>query len=148
MLLPRTLVTVTLTAALCLPVGAALGKAKVAQAEVRSPAQLCTQVAGHGKARVTPLAAGAKAWIGRLEMNAGAKVPEHRDATEEYIHVLSGRGTIWIEEQAHAVEPGSTVYMPAKAKVRFENGKTTMTAIQVFAGPAPAAKYESWNGCK
>jgi quercetin dioxygenase-like cupin family protein len=143
----RVFTAVVLTAAISLPLGAALAKGKGRAYEVRSPASLCTLVASHGKARVTPLAEGNNAWIGRLEIAPGAAVPEHRDPTEEYIHVVSGSGTMWINDTQHEVGPGSTVFMPANAKVRFANGKASMTAVQVFAGPGPAAKYSSWKGC-
>lgn len=98
-----------------------------------------------GTARVGLLARGDAAFVGVLQMEPGASVPEHRDATEEYIHVLAGGGRMWIEDVEYAVEPGATVFMPAGAKVRFENGDVRTTAIQVFAGPAPADKYESWT---
>ncbi len=100
---------------------------------------------GGGKATIAMLARGNNAFLGKLEMAAGGKVPEHRDATEEYIHVLAGSGTIYIEDQPSTVRPGSTVYMPANAKVRFENGAERLVAVQVFAGPAPASKYDKWQ---
>lgn len=108
---------------------------------------LCTQTASHGKAWVTELVRGENAFIARLGMAPGAKVPAHRDATEEYIHVLTGSGKITIDGKASSVGPGATIYMPAKAEVSFENGPETMTVLQVFAGPAPAKKYETWAGC-
>ena len=77
---------------------------------------------------------------------ANSEVPEHRDATEEYIYVLSGHGSITIDSKTSALGPGSAVYMPANAKVSFANGSETMTAVQVFAGPSPAQKYDSWAG--
>lgn len=117
------------------------------KAEVRAPQKLCTQTAPSGKARVTPLAQGKNAFVARLELNANAKVPEHRDSTEEYIHVLAGGGTMMIDDVAHPVVPGATIYMPANAKVSFTAGPTALSAIQVFAGPAPAAKYAKWTGC-
>jgi len=98
-----------------------------------------------GKASIEILARGKNAFLGRLEMAANGKVPEHRDATEEYIHVLEGTGTLYMEDEPHALSPGSTVYMPSGAKVRFENGPKPLVALQVFAGPEPSAKYESWK---
>lgn len=103
------------------------------------------QIAPSGKARVQHLARGDKAYLGRLEMEAGAAVPEHRDATEEYIHVLEGTGTLMIDDQSYELRPGSTVYMPANAKVSYQNGDAKMVGLQVFAGPEPAAKYEAWQ---
>jgi quercetin dioxygenase-like cupin family protein len=117
------------------------------KAEVRTSADLCTKIAGSGKARMTELARGGNVFMARLEMDPGAKVPEHRDATEEYIHILQGKGTIYIDGKAHQVAPGTTVFMPANAKVSFENGPESLVGIQVFSGPGPASKYDGWEGC-
>ena len=64
---------------------------------------------------------------------------------EEYIHVLEGSGTMVIEGREHAVEAGTTIYMPADALVEFRNGPARLVALQVFAGPAPASKYDAWT---
>jgi quercetin dioxygenase-like cupin family protein len=114
---------------------------------VTRSSSLCTQENAPKNGRVTRLAQGKNAFLARLEMDPFAKVPEHRDATEEYIHVLSGHGTMWIDDEQTVVGPGDTVFMPANAKVRFENGPSSMSAIQVFAGPGPAEKYTAWSGC-
>jgi len=114
---------------------------------VTSTEQLCTRVSPNGKARATPLILGQNAYVGRLELDAGAKVPVHRDPTEEFIHVLAGSGSMVIDGVTYPVRPGDTVYMPANAEVSFENGPTSTVALQVFAGPAPALKYDSWTGC-
>ncbi len=98
-----------------------------------------------GKASIEILARGRNAFLGRLEMAGDGKVPEHRDPTEEYIHVLQGTGTLYMDDEPHNLSPGSTVYMPAGAKVRFENGPKPLVALQVFAGPGPSAKYEKWK---
>lgn len=104
------------------------------------------QVAPHGKARITHLAQGTNAYLGRLVLAPHAKVPEHADTDEEYIHVLEGTGVITIDGEAHPVGPGATVYMAAGAKVSYQNGPTQMVAIQVFAGPRSADKYQNWKG--
>ena len=91
------------------------------------------------------LARGENAFLGKLEMAAGGEVPEHRDPTEEYIHILAGGGVFKIDGQTHQVGPGSTIYMPAGALVSFKNGDVPLVAIQVFAGPGPAAKYDAWT---
>ncbi|HAN30560.1 MAG TPA: hypothetical protein DCQ06_03090 [Myxococcales bacterium] len=100
---------------------------------------------GGGKASVRALAHGQQAWIGKLSMAANGKVPLHRDPTEEYIHVLAGTGAITIDGVTTQIGPGDTVYMPANAEVTYTNGAQTLEAIQVFAGPAPAAKYTKWT---
>lgn len=100
--------------------------------------------APNGKGRVEILARGHNAFVARLSLDAGAAVPEHRDATEEYIHVVSGAGTMTVDGTDYAIGSGDTVFMPANALVRYQNGGTPMVALQVFAGPEPAAKYGGW----
>jgi quercetin dioxygenase-like cupin family protein len=98
-----------------------------------------------GKAFITLLARGQNAFVGKLEMQPGAAVPEHQDPTEEYIHVLSGRGTMIMNGKTYEIAPGTTIFMPAFATVSYQNGDEPLVAIQVFAGPSPADKYESWK---
>ena len=97
-----------------------------------------------GKATLTHLAKGKNAFLGKLRMNAQASVPLHRDATEEYIHILEGSGTMSIDGRDYKVGAGTTVYMPANAEVKFQNGPEELIALQVFAGPEPSAKYDNW----
>lgn len=114
-------------------------------AEVRALADAERRASPPGTATIVLLARGNNAFVARLEMEPGAAVPEHQDADEEYIHVLEGEGTIWIDGAELAVAPGSTIFMPADSTVRFQNGGTRMVALQVFAGPASAAKYDRWR---
>lgn len=115
-------------------------------AVVRSLAEAERRTKGAGE--IYLLARGEQAFLGKLEMAPGGEVPEHRDATEEYIHILEGGGTFTIDDQTHAVGPGTTIYMPANAKVSFKNGDARLVAIQVFADPDPAAKYDAWQPVK
>lgn len=98
-----------------------------------------------GQASITHLAHGQNAYLGMLEMNPDAAVPSHRDPTEEFIHVLDGGGTMIIDGQTFEITAGTTIYMPANAEVSFHNGPAPMRAIQVFAGPEPAGKYDAWT---
>ena len=84
-----------------------------------------------------------KAFIGHLKVPAKGKVPLHQDPTEEYLYVLKGEGRLWINDQSFQVKAQDTIYMEAEAKVRFENGSQTFEALQVFAGPESAKKYQS-----
>jgi quercetin dioxygenase-like cupin family protein len=102
-------------------------------------------IAPNGKGSITHLARGRNAYLGLLRMDPGGAVPSHRDPTEEYIHVLEGGGTMIIDGQSYDVTTGTTIYMPADAEVSFTNGDQALVAIQVFAGPEPAAKYETWE---
>lgn len=114
--------------------------------EVRPIAKAQVQKAPNGKAEITHLAQGKNAYVGRLFLAPDATVPEHADATEEYLYVLEGAGTVTIDGVASAVGPGTTIYMAAGAKVSYVNGPKSLIAIQIFAGPAPADKYQSWSG--
>lgn len=101
--------------------------------------------APNGKGEVFIYARGENAFLARLELDAGGAVPEHRDATEEYLYILEGSGDLVIDGKAYAISPGSAVYMPANALVSFQNGDARLVAVQVFAGPEPAAKYDAWT---
>jgi len=98
-----------------------------------------------GKADVFFLAQGSNAFIARLELAENEAVPEHRDSTEEYLYILEGGGELMIEDRSYSIGPGSTIYMPANAKVSYQNGDARLVALQVFAGPEPAAKYDAWG---
>lgn len=103
------------------------------------------RVAPSGSAQVALLARGEQAFVGLLQMDGGGAVPTHRDATEEFIYVLDGGGTITIDGTEHTLQPGSIVYMPAHAEVSYANGPEPLVAVQVFADPDPADKYDAWS---
>ncbi|MEE2750760.1 MAG: cupin domain-containing protein [Myxococcota bacterium] len=103
------------------------------------------RIAPSGLATLEPLALGENAFLAFLQMGAGATVPEHQDATEEYIVILEGGGTLTLDGTPHALVPGSVVYMRPNAKVAYTNGPNPTRAIQVFAGPEPAQKYQAWT---
>ena len=84
------------------------------------------------------------AFFGVLELAPGAKVPVHRDATEEYIYILSGTGQMTIDGVTRTVGPGAGVFMPANAEVSFVAGEERVRAVQFFAGQGPEAKYDGW----
>jgi quercetin dioxygenase-like cupin family protein len=97
-----------------------------------------------GKASIKILAEGKNAFIGQLSLAPGAKVPLHRDPTEEYLYIVAGGGLLSIDGQTTKITAGMTVYMPANALVTFQNGDKMLIALQVFAGPESAKKYEKW----
>jgi quercetin dioxygenase-like cupin family protein len=116
-----------------------------APAEVRSAEAAPRKTSPNGKSTIQLLAQGTNAFVGKLEMAAGAAVPEHQDPTEEYIHVLSGHGTLTMDGKPYEIGPGTTILMPAHSTVSYQNGDEPLVAIQVFAGPGPAAKYDGWH---
>jgi quercetin dioxygenase-like cupin family protein len=113
--------------------------------EVRAAEAAARRTSPSGKSLITLLARGQNAFIGKLEMLPGAAVPQHQDPTEEYIHVLSGHGTMTMNGKSYDIGPGTTIFMPAFATVSYQNGDEPLVAIQVFAGPSPADKYETWK---
>jgi len=143
-----TTVAFVLGAALAVASTSRSGEASAASTDpggtVISTATATQRVAPSGSARVHELARGANAFVGKLELDGGAAVPEHADLTEEYIVVLQGSGTLMLDGVAHPLAPGSAVFMPAGATVSYANGPETMVAIQVFAGPESADKYGAW----
>ena len=120
-------------------------KNKEMNATVIASGQYQTRQVGGGKAKVEVLAEGKNAFLGRLTLAGGVGVPEHRDPTEEYLYILKGEGQVTIEDKKYQVKAGSTIYMPANAKVSFKNSKMSLEAIQVFTGPQSAKKYLKWE---
>jgi quercetin dioxygenase-like cupin family protein len=98
-----------------------------------------------GKATATLLARGVEGYIGTLTIEPGAGVPQHRDPTEEYLYFLSGGGTMTIDGTSHEVAAGMAVFIPANAEVSFQNGDAQTKVVQMFGGPGPASKYDSWE---
>lgn len=106
------------------------------------------RVAPSKQATVRKLALGRRAFVGMMTMQAGATVPDHVDQDEEFIHVLEGEGQLTIDGKVTPIGPGTTVFMPAGARVSYVNGGKALKALQVFAGPASAAKYDRWTSVK
>ena len=104
-----------------------------------------TLYAPSGKAQIVVYSHTDSAFIGRLTLAPSAQVPEHQDATEEVVVVLKGRGVITVDGESTSIGPGDVVTMPPGATVSFVNGLEPMEVLQVFAGPAPAVKYQAWS---
>ena len=118
---------------------------KLSKGKVVHLGQYEVRQVGQGKAQIEILAQGQEAFLGRLTVAGGGAVPEHRDPTEEYLLIISGSGVLNLDGETHALKAGSVVYMPAQAKVSFKNGPDPLVAIQVFAGPQSAKKYDAWE---
>ena len=100
---------------------------------------------GGGKALIEIYKEGKNAFIGKLTVAANGQVPKHRDPTEEYLLIESGQGEITIDGKTMNVKAGDFIYMPAHAEVSFKNGNQTLIALQIFAGPKSARKYDKWQ---
>jgi len=111
---------------------------------VTRSAEVPTRTAPSGTASVRPLARGQAAFLGELTLAPGAKVPAHRDPTEEIVYVQRGGGTMTMDGETFELAAGDSVVMPAGAEVSFVNGDAESVVVQVFAGPGPADKYDAW----
>ena len=139
--LPTALIPVAFVAGLTV-------SAKAPTGAVVSTADAPTRVAPSGKASVTlftPHDTEGNAFFALLHLDGGAKVPLHKDESEELIYILEGGGEIWIDGAAHTVGPGHAVIMPPNAEVRFEGGAAPTKVLQVFAPATSAAKYAGWT---
>ncbi|MEM0911373.1 MAG: cupin domain-containing protein [Pseudomonadota bacterium] len=87
----------------------------------------------------------ANIFMAKLTIPAGGKVPEHRDSTAEYLHFLSGSGTMTLEGTKHEINPGDTVFMEKNALVSFQAGDEEVVVLQVFAPAGPESKYSTWS---
>ena len=69
-----------------------------------------SRIAPSGKATIYRVAGqqnGAKnAFFGVLEIQPGARVPVHRDATEEYLYIVQGGGKITIDGNTSEIKAG------------------------------------------
>lgn len=123
----------------------ALSSALASPPGVTQAAEVVTKAAPPGTATVRLLAHGEAAFLGELTLAPDAKVPVHRDPTEEIIYVVRGGGTMTMNGESFPLVAGDSVVMPANAEVSFANGSEESVFIQVFAGPGPASKYEAWK---
>lgn len=118
---------------------------KASRAQVVQKSDANAVHVGKGKAHAWQLVKGQQAYMGVLSLAAGGAVPEHRDQTEEFLYVVEGNGIITIDGINHSIAPGTAVYMPAGAKVKYKNGDQKLVVVQVFAKPGPEAKYKKWT---
>lgn len=113
--------------------------------EVISTEDAVKKQVGGGKAVIQIFKEGKEAFVGRLTVAANGKVPLHKDPTEEYLLIEKGNGTISINGIKSKVKAGDFIYMPALAEVSFQNGAQQLVALQIFAGPQSARKYDRWE---
>ncbi len=112
---------------------------------VVNASQAPVRVAGHGKAWISKLAASPEAFVGIIKMAPKAAIPEHQDTAGEYVYILSGGGELTMGGKTFTIGPQSFIFMPAGVTVSYQNGEAELVALQVFAPPGPAAKYDRWT---
>ncbi len=62
-------------------------------------------------------------------------IPHSLKTTEVY-YILSGRGEMHINEEAHPVEPGDAIYIPPNARQYIENSGTEPLIFICIVDPA------------
>jgi quercetin dioxygenase-like cupin family protein len=68
------------------------------------------------------------------EIEPGGHLGWHTDATEETQYIISGTGTLYMEDGQHAVGPGSVFALPANIRHDLANtGTETLRAVAFFA---------------
>jgi mannose-6-phosphate isomerase-like protein (cupin superfamily) len=60
----------------------------------------------------------------------------HALTTSEVYYILSGRGEMFIEQEAQAVEPGDAIYIPPNAKQYIHNSGTEPLVFICIVDPA------------
>ena len=72
--------------------------------------------------------------VARIEMTAGASMAYHsHEKRSETWTVVTGHGTVVLDDQKHAIYPGSTVTIPAGTKHRIM-ARTDMGLIETQMG--------------
>jgi quercetin dioxygenase-like cupin family protein len=76
--------------------------------------------------------------VNRLELPAGAEGPEHdhaADGEEEVYAVLEGSGTLRVDGEEVALEPGVFVFCSPEARRQMVAGESGLTWIGIGATP-------------
>ncbi len=71
-------------------------------------------------------------------MNAGVKGSPHKHDVEHCWYILSGRGTMFIQDRSFEIAPEMAVFAPANVLHRIEVGSDEdLTYVVVYAPPGP-----------
>lgn len=112
---------------------------------VRAAEEATRRNAPNDQVSITWLARLDNAYLGRIALAPGAEVPLHdHPNSEEFLHILEGGGILEIESREYELTPGSTAAIPAGAEHSFVNGDETTVALQVYAYPEAADRFEDW----
>lgn len=79
-----------------------------------------------------------------IEVQPGGHTPKHTHPFEHENFVVEGRGRVLIEDEWHAVEPGSVVFVPADVLHTYEN--TGETPFRFLCG-IPTSKHVYQGAC-
>lgn len=71
--------------------------------------------------------------MGVYVLEAGAEDRQEPHSEDEVYYIVSGRGSIRIEDRDQTVGPGSLIFVPASAVHRFHGISEELTALVFFA---------------
>lgn len=71
--------------------------------------------------------------LGVYALKKGAVDTQSPHKQDEIYYVVAGRATLTVDGKAHAVEPGSVLYVAAHAKHRFHDITDDLTTLVFFA---------------
>jgi len=65
---------------------------------------------------------GWEGWVMRLfTLSKGGNTPRHSHEWPHINYIVSGKGTLYLDGEEHAVEPGSVAYIPGGSEHQFRN---------------------------
>jgi quercetin dioxygenase-like cupin family protein len=67
-------------------------------------------------------------------LEAGSKMPEHRHAQEQIVHILSGRMKLIVEGKAHEMAAGDSFYLAGNVSHGVETMEETRV-LDTFSPP-------------
>jgi mannose-6-phosphate isomerase-like protein (cupin superfamily) len=71
-------------------------------------------------------------------MKAGVEGSEHKHEEEHCFYILSGRGTMYIDDKPFEVGPEMAVYAPPNVMHKFDAGPDEdLTYVVIYAPPGP-----------
>lgn len=68
------------------------------------------------------------------QLAAGSKMPEHRHAQEQIVHILSGRMKLIVEGKPHELKAGDSFYLASNVPHRVETLEETRV-LDTFSPP-------------
>lgn len=87
--------------------------------------------------------AGKQAYLGILELEAGALVPEHKhDGAAELLYVVEGTGEITIGKETVKLEPETAVHVP-EGLAHAGKASRPMKLVQIYAPGGPEQRFKT-----
>ena len=76
---------------------------------------------------------------GLYMLRTGTQDPQTPHGEDEIYCVLNGRGTVNVQGETREIQPGSVIFVPAKAEHRFQDIEEDLALLVLFS-PAEGTK--------